>query len=193
MNKKTYIAFHKPYGVLSQFTSNGGHRCLDEFELPKQVYAAGRLDKDSEGLLILSNDGPFIEKLLNPKFAHDRTYLVQVEAVPDAKAIKALQSGVVIKDYKTRPCKVELLTPAPDTAPRNPPIRARKAIPTSWLKMTLSEGKNRQVRRMTASVGYPTLRLIRVAIGQLELENLPPGKWRYVAAADILPGAKQKS
>lgn len=189
MNRKTYIAFNKPFGVLSQFTSDGGHRCLDEFDLPAGVYAAGRLDKDSEGLLILSDDGPFIEKLLNPKFAHQRTYLVQVEGVPDSQAIRALQGGVVLKGRKTRPCDVERLTADPDLPSRDPPIRVRKAIPTSWLKMTLREGKNRQVRRMTASVGFPTLRLIRIAIGQLELADLPPGKWRYVQKNDILADA----
>lgn len=187
MSRNLYIAFNKPYGVLSQFTSEGGHRCLSEFNFPKNVYAAGRLDKDSEGLLLLSNDGPFIEELLNPKFQHSRTYLVQVEGVPDQKAIRTLSSGVVIKGYKTKPCIVELLQSEPDIDPRIPPIRERKAIPTSWLKMSLSEGKNRQVRRMTASAGFPTLRLMRLSIGRLELKDLSPGRWKYVAKADILP------
>ena len=187
MNKNLYIAFHKPFGVLSQFISEGDHKRLDAFDFPKTVYAAGRLDKDSEGLLLLSNDGPFIEKLLNPKFNHSRTYLVQVEGVPDQKTVAELAKGVEIKGYKTKKCIVEQLRSSPDVDPRIPPIRQRKAIPTSWLKMTLTEGKNRQVRRMTASVGFPTLRLIRLSIGKLSLGDLPLGAWKYVEKTDILP------
>ncbi|GLQ06195.1 pseudouridine synthase [Sneathiella chinensis] len=183
----TYISFNKPFGVLSQFTSEGGHPALSGFDLPKEVYAAGRLDRDSEGLLVLCNDGRFIKKLLDPEFAHPRTYWAQVEGIPDEKALQALRSGPVIKGYKCKPCKATLLAPQPDVPQRNPPIRERKEIPTSWLELTLTEGKNRQVRRMTAAVGFPTLRLIRVAIGNLKLGDLEPGSWRAIRREDILP------
>ncbi|MFT6558548.1 pseudouridine synthase [Sneathiella sp.] len=185
-SKYTYISFHKPFGVLSQFTSEGGHPSLEGFGLPKGVYAAGRLDRDSEGLLILSDDGPFINKLLDPKFAHPRTYLVQVEGDPSDQDLNALRKGPVIKGYKTKECLVERPEPQPLIGERNPPIRERKNIPTTWLKLTLTEGKNRQVRRMTAAVGLPTLRLIRIAIGDLSLENLEPGQWREILKGDIL-------
>ncbi len=187
MKKNIYIAFHKPYGVLSQFTPEGGNRSLNEFQLPKGIYAAGRLDKDSEGLLLLSNDGPFIQKLLNPKNSHRRTYLVQVEGVPEQKKLDELMKGIQIKGYRAKPCEATLLKEAPEVESRDPPIRERKSVPTSWLKMTLTEGKNRQVRKMTAAIGYPTLRLVRISIGHLALGDLSLGKWEYVDKIHILP------
>lgn len=182
-----YIAFHKPYGVLCQFTGAEPERTLAAFGLPPGVYAAGRLDKDSEGLLLLTDDGPFIERLLSPAFAHPRRYLVQVEGVPDPAALTALANGPVLRDGPTRPLGVKLLDEPPDLPPRDPPIRYRRAIPTSWLLLTLREGRNRQVRRMTAAIGFPTLRLVRVEIGALALGDLAPGEWREVRAEDVLP------
>ena len=186
MDSYTYIAFNKPFGVLSQFTSEGGHPALSGFSLPKEVYAAGRLDRDSEGLLLLSNDGKFIKRLLDPEFAHPRTYYVQVEGTPSEADLQQLAEGVVIRGYKTRPCVARRISPEPSIAPREPPIRVRKNIPDSWIELTLTEGKNRQVRRMTAVIGYPTLRLLRVKIGNLELDKLAPGNWREVQKGDIL-------
>jgi len=174
------ILFNKPYGVLSQFTPEAGHRALDEFGFPPGVYAAGRLDHDSEGALLLTDDGKLIKRLLDPKFEHPRTYLAQVDGQITSEAIKQLSKGVVIKGYRTKPCKAELATPPDNLWERVPPIRYRAAIPTSWVKLTLVEGKNRQVRHMTAAVGFPTLRLIRVQIGDLKLDGLQPGEWREI-------------
>lgn len=182
-----YIAFHKPYGVLSQFTAESGQRALAEFGLPAEVYAAGRLDMDSEGLLLLSNDGAFINRLLSPHHGHERSYLVQVEGSPDDAALDALRSGVELRGYTSRPAKVERLEAEPTLPPRDPPIRERRHIPTTWLRITLTEGRNRQVRRMTAAVGFPTLRLVRVSIGALDLGDLPQGTWREVSRRDVLP------
>lgn len=179
-----YIAFYKPYGVLSQFTSEGGHEGLSGFGLPADIYAAGRLDHDSEGLLLLTNDGRLIKKLLDPVFAHPRSYLVQADGAVTEQALESLRRGVMIKGYKTKPCRAELIAP-PDLPERVPPIRFRKNIPTSWMKLILTEGKNRQVRHMTAAVGFPTLRLVRVSIGNLMLGNLKPGQWKRVRKQDI--------
>jgi 23S rRNA pseudouridine2457 synthase len=180
-----YILFHKPYGVLSQFTPEiVGQRTLAEFGLPNDVYAAGRLDQDSEGLLLLTDDGPLIKKLLEPG-KHERTYLVQVEGIPTKEALAQLESGVVIQNYRTLPARAKLLEGEPQLPPRDPPIRVRKSIPTSWIELTLKEGKNRQVRKMTAAVGYPTLRLTRIAIGPLRLDGLPAGKWRELTAGEV--------
>lgn len=186
-----YIAFHKPYGVLSQFTAElDGQRTLAEFGLPAGVYPAGRLDKDSEGLLLLTNDSRLITRLLSPDHGHPRTYLAQVEHVPGAAALAALANGVDIKvgkkRHRTRPATVDLIDPAPTVPPRDPPVRFRKSVPTAWLRLTLTEGKNRQVRRMTAAVGHPTLRLIRVRLGKLRLDELAPGEWRPVTLHDIV-------
>jgi pseudouridine synthase len=182
--QKRYIAFHKPWGVLSQFSGAPRGATLGGFGLPTGVYAAGRLDRDSEGLLLLSNDGPFIARLLDPAHTHPRTYLVQVEGIPDRAAIDRLRAGVTIGDYRTLPCRAESIED-PGFAERDPPIRKRKWIPTSWIRTVLIEGKNRQVRHMTAAVGFPTLRLVRVAIGDLTLGDLAPGAWRPVARAAI--------
>jgi 23S rRNA pseudouridine2457 synthase len=181
---KIYIALHKPFGVLSQFTGEAQQRTLAEFNLPKEVYAAGRLDKDSEGLLLLTDDGPLKHKLLHPKNAHKKTYWVQVEGIPTPEAIHTLQKGVIIKGgYKTKPCNAKIIHPEiPD---RIPPIRKRENIPTSWLSITIHEGKNRQVRRMTAKIGYPTLRLIRVQIEGIQLDALPQGQWKRIQKSDI--------
>jgi 23S rRNA pseudouridine2457 synthase len=178
-----FIAFHKPYGVLSQFTSDLGKKTLADFNLPTQIYAAGRLDQDSEGLLLLTNDGAFIKKITDPQSKTMKTYWAQVEKIPTQQDLDKLRSGVTIKGgHKTAPCKVNVISP--DIEERNPPIRERKSIPTSWLEITIHEGKNRQVRRMTAAIGFPTLRLIRVKIGKLNLE-LEPGQYRTVSVADI--------
>lgn len=185
-----YIVFYKPYDVLTQFTDNLGEtkrRTLKDYIPIPDVYAVGRLDRDSEGLLLLTDDGPLQHRLSDPKFAHPRTYWVQVERIPDASAIASLQTGVTIQDYRTRSAKVQLLLSEPLLPPREPPIRFRKNIPTAWLEMTLTEGRNRQVRRMTAAVGFPTLRLVRSAIGHLQLAGLKPGEWRELAIEEIKP------
>ena len=144
----------------------------------KDVYPAGRLDRDSEGLLLLTSDGQFQHQLSNPKFEHPRTYWAQVERIPDERALRKLETGVKIGDYKTRPASVRMLPAESDLPPRHPPVRYRKHVPTAWIELVLTEGRNRQVRRMTAAVGHPTLRLMRVAIGGLRLEGLQPGEWR---------------
>lgn len=182
---KVYVAFHKPYGVLSQFTSEEGHKTLADFNLPPEIYAAGRLDKDSEGLLILTNDGPFIKRLIDPKSNKEKTYWVQLEGAPTEAHLQPLRKGPTIKDYKTRPCQVKIL-PNFTWPERVPPIRERKSIPTTWIEITLTEGKNRQVRRMCAAVGFPCLRLIRVRMGNLGLGDLAPGEWSYVKKSEIL-------
>lgn len=183
--EKIYILFYKPFGVLSQFTAEEGVRTLSEFNLPKEVYAAGRLDKDSEGLLLLTNDGPFNKKLTDPKSNKVKTYLVQVEGIPTEEALREFSKGPVIKGYKCLPCKVELLI-GHEEPPREPPIRERKSIPTSWIRVELTEGKNRQVRRMCAAVGFPCLRLIRIKIGKCAMGNLRAGEWKQVDRKDVL-------
>lgn len=185
-----YVVFHKPYGVLSQFTPEGRWRGLNEFGLPPGIYAAGRLDADSEGLLLLTDDGPLIKRLLDPKHGHPRTYLAQVEGDPAEEALAALAGGIALTDGPTRPCGIERLAEEPDLPPRDPPIRFRQSIPTAWLQLTLTEGRNRQVRRMTAAVGHPTLRLVRVALGGLELGDLAPGTWTTVEREEILSGLR---
>ncbi len=179
------IAFNKPYGVLSQFTSDGSpNRPLAEFSFPKNVYAIGRLDADSEGLLLLSDEPQWNEKLLHPRHAHEREYWAQVERIPTREALDKLQRGLVIQGHKTLPCRAWLLEPQPDITPRIPPIRFRKSVPDCWIGLELVEGKNRQVRRMTAAIGHPTLRLLRVRIGNFWLGDLPPGEWRQLATEE---------
>ncbi|MFI5202130.1 MAG: pseudouridine synthase [Candidatus Kapaibacterium sp.] len=181
-----YIILHKLYDVLSQFTEEvPGQRTLVEFGLPRGLYAAGRLDRDSEGLLLLTNDGPLIKKLLEPGMGHERTYLVQVEGIPNLEAIAQLETGVTIQGYRTLPAKAKILKEEPALPLREPPIRVRKSIPTSWIELTLREGKNRQVRHMTAAIGHPTLRLVRTAIGPITLGNLRPGQWRELTKSEI--------
>ncbi|MGB3532561.1 MAG: pseudouridine synthase [Microcoleaceae cyanobacterium] len=181
-----YILFYKPYDVLCQFSDPQSDRITLKDYIPvPSVYAVGRLDRDSEGLLLLTNDGKVQHRLSHPRFHHPRTYWVQVERIPHQQALQQLQDGVQIKDYCTRPAQVKLLPSQPTLAPRNPPIRFRKTVPTAWLEMTLTEGRNRQVRRMTAAVGFPTLRLVRVAIAILQLSGLEPGQWRDLSPEEI--------
>ena len=175
------IAFNKPYAVLSQFTPDGSpNQTLAEFGFPKDVYPIGRLDADSEGLLLLSDEGALNQRMLHPRHAHEREYWAQVERIPTAETLRQLKKGLVLQGRRTLPCRVWELEPQPEVPPRDPPIRFRKAVPTRWLGLELVEGKNRQVRRMTAAVGHPTLRLIRVRIGEYELSGLSVGKWRVL-------------
>jgi len=175
------IAFNKPYGVLCQFTDREGRATLADYIDQKDVYAAGRLDRDSEGLLLLTDDGALAHRLTDPRHKQPKTYLVQVEGAPSAAALGKLERGVRLKDGNTRPAQVKLLAGAPGWLwPRVPPVRFRKHIPTSWLQLTIREGRNRQVRRMTAAVGLPTLRLLRVRVGNVELGTLQPGEWMEV-------------
>jgi 23S rRNA pseudouridine2457 synthase len=179
------IAFHKPYGVISQFTPDGSpHRTLAEFGFPPDVYPIGRLDAESEGLILLSDEPALNAKLLHPTRAHRRLYYVEVERVPAREALDILERGVVIRGHQTLPCRAWLLDPQPALPPRIPPIRARKHIPTVWIALELVEGKNHQVRRMTAQIGHPTLRLIRMQIGDYPLDALPAGQWQVLAPRD---------
>ena len=219
------IAFNKPFGVLSQFTGDGSrNRALAEFGFPKNVWPIGRLDADSEGLLLLSDEPEWNEKLLHPRYAHEREYWAQVERIPSPESLKRLEKGVSIQGRKTLPCRAWLLEPqlvvsnvAADMSrlhkpenqsgltsaatniiipPRNPPIRFRKSVPDCWIGLELIEGKNRQVRKMTAAIGHPTLRLIRVRIGDFWLGGLPPGKWHELMPPEIKlvnPGAGKTS
>jgi 23S rRNA pseudouridine2457 synthase len=179
------IALHKPCDVLSQFTPEAeGQRTLAECKLPPAVYPIGRLDRDSEGLLLLTDERELVDRLLNPKRGHPRTYWVQVDRVPEEAALEQLRRGVLIEGKETLPCRAWMLEPQPEMPPRVPPIRARKSVPDCWIALELTEGRNRQVRKMTAAVGHPTLRLMRVKIGGFALGELPPGKWRELNAAE---------
>ncbi len=174
-----YLRFYKPYGVLSQFTDpdRTGHPTLARYINVPGVYPVGRLDHDSEGLLLLTNDGAFQHRWSDPKFEHPKTYWVQVERIPGEAALRQLREGVLIQGRKTRPAGVRLLAEPPPVPPRDPPIRYRATVPDAWLELILTEGRNRQVRRMTAAAGHPTLRLIRAAIGGVTLEGLQPAQW----------------
>lgn len=179
------LAFHKPFGVLSQFTPDGSpNRPLAEFGFPPRVYPLGRLDADSEGLLLLTDEPELNAALLHPRHAHAREYWAQVERIPSATALRNLSGGVVIRGRRTRPCLASLLNPQPSLPERQPPIRFRQQVPTRWISLILEEGKNRQVRRMTAAIGHPTLRLLRVRIGQFPLDGLAAGAWRRLSAAE---------
>jgi 23S rRNA pseudouridine2457 synthase len=178
------LRFWKPYGVLTQFTDPQGRPTLADYISMPNVYAAGRLDFDSEGLLLLTDSARLKTRLTDPKFEHPRTYLVQVERIPDETALEKLRGGVDLNDGRTRPAKVELLAEAPALPERPVPIRYRKNVPDCWLKLTIIEGRNRQVRRMTAAVGHPTLRLVRWAIGPVTLDGLTPGEWKALSAAE---------
>ena len=208
------IAFNKPYGVLSQFTGDGSpNRTLAAFHFPKNVYSIGRLDADSEGLLLLSDEARWNEKLLHPRHAHEREYWAQVEKVPTPESLQKLERGILIQGRRTLPCRAWLLEPQPEISdgaadasrlsnpngqsgltsvatmikipPRVPPIRFRKSVPDCWIGLELIEGKNRQVRRMTAAIGHPTLRLLRVRIGNFWLGDLPPGQWRALSTSAL--------
>jgi 23S rRNA pseudouridine2457 synthase len=172
------ILFNKPYGVLSQFTPEDGHRSLNDFIDIPGVYAAGRLDADSEGLLILTDDGAIQHKLADPRHKLAKTYWVQVDGAPSEADLEPLRQPMNLGDFVTRPAHVRLIAEPEPLWPRDPPVRFRKAIPTTWIELRISEGKNRQVRRMTAKAGFPTLRLIRAAIGDYRLDTLQPGQWR---------------
>ncbi len=197
------IAFNKPFGVLSQFTSDGSpNRALADFNFPKNVYPIGRLDADSEGLLLLSDEPEWNERLLHPRHAHEREYWAQVERIPTRESLDKLQQGLMIQGHKTLPCRAWLLEPQPEVGssrcddrtaqravptiipPRVPPIRFRKSVPDCWIGLELTEGKNRQVRRMTAAIGHPTLRLLRVRIGGLKVEDLAAGKWKILTTEE---------
>ena len=184
-----YIAFYKPYGVLSSFTheadsaSDAGKHTLSEFSLPAGVYAAGRLDYDSEGLLILSDDGSFIHRLTDPRYKLPKTYYAQVEGLPTPAALASLRTGVMIRGFQTQPCEADVLGEEPLLPPRDKPITPHG--PTAWLQIVLREGKKRQVRHMTAYVGLPTLRLVRVAIGPVSLAGLLPGRWRELDRTEM--------
>jgi 23S rRNA pseudouridine2457 synthase len=193
------IAFNKPFGVLSRFTSDGlANRTLAEFGFPKNVYPIGRLDADSEGLLLLSDEPKWNERLLHPRHAHEREYWAQVERIPAPESLKKLEKEIPIQGRKTLPCHAWLLEPQPEVGssrcddrtaqravpPRNPPIRFRKTVPTCWIGLELIEGRNRQVRRMTAVIGHPTVRLIRVRIGKFWIGNLPPARWRILTVEE---------
>ena len=174
----------KPFGVLTKFTDAEGRPTLaDHCDVPN-VYPVGRLDLDSEGLLLLTDDGALAHRLTDPKFDHPKTYLAQVERIPDASALRALALGVTLNDGPTKPAVARLLDTDPDLAPRDPPIRHRVSVPTAWIELTITEGRNRQVRRMTAAVGHPTVRLVRSEVGDVGLDGLRPGEWRVLTGAE---------
>lgn len=180
-----YLIFYKPYGVLSSFTDPEGRPTLSEYiRVPEPVYAAGRLDMDSEGLLFLTDDGGMSHRITHPRYKLPKTYWVQVEGIPDEEALEALRRGVIVKGQRTAPADVELLSEPPALPPRSKPVTPHG--PTRWLSIVLREGKKRQVRRMTAAVGFPTLRLVRVAIGPLQLTGLAPGQWRDLTDEELL-------
>ena len=180
-----YLIFHKPYGVLSQFTDEAGHPGLKHHIDVAGVYPVGRLDHDSEGLLLLTDVGALANRVASPRYEHPKTYWAQVEGVPDEAALQKLRAGVVIQGRMTLPAEARLLEPQPEVLDREPPIRYRKHIPTTWIELMLREGRNRQVRKMTAAVGFPTLRLMRVGFGPLRLEELPAGSWRDLTEEEL--------
>ena len=180
------LAFNKPHGVLCQFSRDGERPTLKDFIAVPEVYPAGRLDTDSEGLLLLTDDGRLQARIADPRHKLEKTYWAQVEGTPDEAALAALRGGLDLGDFTTRPARARIIAEPPGLWPRDPPIRYRAAIPTAWLEIAIHEGRNRQVRRMTAKVGLPTLRLIRARIGLWDLHGLPPGAWREIAPAPVL-------
>jgi 23S rRNA pseudouridine2457 synthase len=188
MNPLLYLIAYKPFNVLTQFSGEKPEETLQvlQYDFPKDVYPVGRLDKDSEGLLLLTNDKRLNHRLLDPKFKHEREYWAQVENIPSPEALQRLSMGLMLKDGPTLPARAQLLTAEPDLPPRNPPIRYRAAIPTAWICLGLTEGRNRQVRRMTAAVGFPTLRLVRWRIETLSLAGLNPGQVRELRADELM-------
>ena len=181
----TYIILNKPFEVLTQFTDEHGRATLKDFVPVPNIYPVGRLDYDSEGLVLLTDDKALQHQLSDPKFKIEKTYWVQVEKTPDEKALQSLRNGIFLKNIKTAPAKATLLPTPPVIWERSKPIRFRQNIPTSWLQITLTQGMNRQVRKMTAAVGFPTLRLIRVSIGFLKIGSLAPGEWRYLTSEEV--------
>jgi 23S rRNA pseudouridine2457 synthase len=179
------LAFNKPYGVLPSFTDPKGRPTLAEYVTVPGVYAAGRLDLDSEGLMLLTSDGRLAHVITDPRHKLPKVYLAQVERIPNYDALRELSQGIELEGQRTRPAEVQLLSAAPELPDRPVPIRFRKSVPTAWLKITLREGMNRQVRRMTAAVGHPTLRLVRIAIGPIELGDLQPGQWRDLTKREL--------
>jgi 23S rRNA pseudouridine2457 synthase len=179
------IALNKPFGVISKFSPEAGKRTLADYVSARNVYPAGRLDTDSEGLLLLTDDGALQARIANPRHKLAKTYWAQVEGSPTDAALAALRAGVDLGDFVTKPAGARLIDEPHDLWPRDPPIRYRAKSPTAWVELTLREGKNRQVRRMTARVGFPTLRLVRVAIGDIDLAGLAPGEWREVEAENL--------
>ncbi|MDD2773345.1 MAG: pseudouridine synthase [Elusimicrobiales bacterium] len=182
---KIYIIFNKPYGVVSQFTPEAGHLPLSVFNFPRGIYAAGRLDHDSEGLLLLTDDGVLQHRLCDPRFKHPRSYWAQVERVPGKAALDRLRAGITLSDGPCRPVKIRLIKD-PGLPPRVPPIRPRKTVPAAWVEITLTEGRNRQVRRMLAAAGHPVLRLFRCKIGDMAAGELAQGQWRPLLRDEIL-------
>ncbi len=182
-----YLLFNKPFGVICQFTKHPVHPSLADFNFPKDVYPVGRLDTDSEGLLIFTDDGDFQHRLIHPKFNHARTYWAQVENIPTPESLKKLEKGVLLDGELTKPAKIRLIDEPKNLWERSVPIRFRKNIPTAWVELTLTEGRNRQVRRMTAAIGHPTLRLIRSKIETWDLGELKPGAWKKFIPINIRP------
>jgi 23S rRNA pseudouridine2457 synthase len=180
-----YVALFKPFGVLSQFTDDDGRATLKSLVPVEGIYPVGRLDRDSEGLLLLTDDGALAHRLTDPRFEHEKTYLVQIERVPEDRSLARLRRGIDLNDGRTRPARVTLLSEPPLLPERPVPIRFRKTVPTAWLRLTLGEGRNRQVRRMTAAVGHPTLRLVRAGVGPITLGDLAPGEWRELRPDEI--------
>lgn len=178
------VLFNKPYGVLTQFTDSAGRPTLSDFIDLQGVYAAGRLDADSEGLVILTDDGALQARISHPRHKLEKVYWAQVEGIPDEAALAQLRAGVDLGDFFTRPCRARVIDEPAGLWDRQTPIRYRAAIPTSWMEIAIAEGKNRQVRRMTAKIGYPTLRLVRWAVGEWTLAGLAPGAWRIQATAN---------
>lgn len=180
MKKHKIVLFNKPYGVLTQFTDSSGRETLANYISIPHIYPAGRLDRDSEGLLVLTDDVKLREQITHPRYKMAKKYLAQIEGIPDEDSLVKLRKGILLNDGLTKPAVVRII-PEPELWPRNPPIRFRQTIPTTWLEITIKEGKNRQIRRMTAAIHHPTLRLVRIAIGEWTLEGLFPGEYKFVS------------